>query len=658
MLFFVVVPILCSGCMKLGNSAQDSLEYALQQAGGNRAELEKVLNYYRHNPGDSLKYKAACFLIENMPYYNYWEGEQCSNYLTYYKYLKENLGNGISTEILSDSIQKRYGPYEQPEQKRDILEIDSAYLCNNIEWAFKVWHEQPWGKNIDFDMFCEYVLPYRIEDEKLSYWKEEYYLKYNKILDPLRKSDSPNKEDPIAAVRMLMQYFKGVPIFSTSAVPAILPHVGPEYAQYLTGTCQEFADFVTYLCRSLGIPCAINSVVAFNKGNSGHVWNSFWDKDREKYAIIYFPNDPSKIREEGFLNTEKMKVFHHTFSLNRDVYERVERSGEEVLPFWEFPHFKDITYEYTNSYLGNLTLSSEHLYRQPKEGQNVYLCCSDRSDWQPLDCTQVQKGTVTFCDVQKGSLMRAAVYQYGRLDYISDPFYVDPFTNEFHFYSCSAQKRDIVLYAKYNLDAEEYLGRVINGVFEGSNHSDFCESDTLYIVQERPDRLITKKKSCSDKKYRYVRYFGSPGTNCNIAEATFYGENDTIPFVGKVMGTSGCHQRDGSHEYTNVFDGKSWTSFDYIESSGGWSGLDLGRPMRINTIAYTPRNRDNYIRPGDEFELFYLQGEWKTAGTQTTKADSLVYKDVPDNTLLLLVNHTRGVQERIFTYENNTQLWK
>mgnify|MGYP006870105449 CR=1 FL=1 len=40
------------------------MERALREAGDNRMELEKVLAYYRD---DTLKYQAACFLIENMP---------------------------------------------------------------------------------------------------------------------------------------------------------------------------------------------------------------------------------------------------------------------------------------------------------------------------------------------------------------------------------------------------------------------------------------------------------------------------------------------------------------------------------------------------------------------------------------------------------------
>ena len=36
--------------------------------------------------------------------------------------------------------------------------------------------------------------------------------------------------------------------------------------------------------------------------------------------------------------------------------------------------------------------------------------------------------------------------------------------------------------------------------------------------------------------------------------------------------------------------------------------------MQIDRITYSPRNRDNYIRPGDVFELFYCDREWKSAG--------------------------------------------
>ena len=112
--------------------------------------------------------------------------------------------------------------------------------------------------------------------------------------------------------------------------------------------------------------------------------------------------------------------------------------------------------------------------------------------------------------------------------------------------------------------------------------------------------------------------------------------------------------------YTNVFDGDVTTSFDYIEPSGGWSGLDLGTPKQIGRIVYTPRSYDNYIRSGDDYELFYCarRNNWKSLGDQRSKADSLIYIKIPVNALLLLCNNTRGIQERIFVYTAAEQIWK
>lgn len=201
--------------------------------------------------------------------------------------------------------------------------------------------------------------------------------------------------------------------------------------------------------------------------------------------------------------------------------------------------------------------------------------------------------------------------------------------------------------------------RMIGGKFEGSNDPDFRQKDILYVINEKPERLQTVVRSYSSKPYRYVRYMGPEKSHCNVAEVVFYAPGDSIPLIGKVIGTPGCFQKDGSHEYTNVFDGNLWTSYDYLEPTGGWAGLDLGSPKEIGKIIYTPRSYDNYIRPGDEYELFYLgRKNWESVGRRISGADSLAYKEVPADALLLLRNYSRGVQERIFTYSNRKQLWK
>ena len=165
--FSVFLFILFCSCI---DKRQSELQQALLLAGENRAELEKVLKRYSGDPADSLKYKAACFLIENMPGYYYYEGEALEKYTDYFKLLGED--KKTPDQIL-DSLHKVYGPFNTSTLtlKFDIKEIDSTFLCENIDLAFKVWTEKPWGKNVTFDDFCEYILPYRTGNEKLTNWR-------------------------------------------------------------------------------------------------------------------------------------------------------------------------------------------------------------------------------------------------------------------------------------------------------------------------------------------------------------------------------------------------------------------------------------------------------------------------------------------------------
>lgn len=77
-LLLLVLVLFLSCCQRQTNEIIQ-LEYALEFANGNRNELEKVLDYYSQNQEYSLKYKAACFLIRNMPnYYSIYSPENDS----------------------------------------------------------------------------------------------------------------------------------------------------------------------------------------------------------------------------------------------------------------------------------------------------------------------------------------------------------------------------------------------------------------------------------------------------------------------------------------------------------------------------------------------------------------------------------------------------
>ena len=659
-LSMIVVGILLFFVSCTPTNVSEHLQDALEQAGINRLELEKVLA--RYDVEDSLKYRAACFLIENMPWYSYYEGELLDDYLDYFRMLSESESRtSVAYQDIANEITNRYGhfSYDRLQQKQDILTLDSAYICNNIDWAFKVWREQPWGKNISFEDFCEYILPYRIGDEKPEYWREKFYTEYNPLLEELRYENPEMAEDPIQALFVLMRHITNrEEVYFTTIAPGDLPHVGASVARYKSGSCKDLTDYVVYVCRALGIPCHIDFVPIRGNDNVGHFWLSFKDKNGELYAQD-FPESVVPVRTSGFRNDPKVKVYRYTFSYNREMKKEMTALDTNFPELFDRLMFTDVTYPYAKHYASQVFIPLEYVYNQKVKNKIAYLCTAQYLDWTPVAWAPRNKNDITFNNIQKGDIMRIAIWENNRLVPQSDPFRINPLTNQIIKYARSESVQDVKLYTKYSTSEESsFLIRMLGGVFEGSNDAGFSRKDTLFVINNMSNRLLTQVYPKNQKKYRYVRYYGPPGSHCNISEVTLYeAKQDTIYLDGAIIGTPGSLNKKDPHEYTNVFDQKTWTSFDYKEPSGGWAGLDLGTAKNIAKITYSPRNRDNYIRPGDTFELFYLDGEWKSFGVVKSESDSLLYKNVPTNTLLYLKNHSRGKQERIFTYENGKQIW-
>lgn len=626
---------------------QNDLDWALSMAKENRAELEKVLTHYRN---DSLKLQAAGFLITNMVYWYSYTSERIEEQMEQYE-LKST--TSLTPQEITDSINRKYGPFDHANMVReyDIYKIDSAFLVRHIDFAFKVWEEQPWGKNVTFENFCEYVLPYRIGDEKLCDWREDIYNRYNHFFIDHR--DSLSLQDPLFAARLVMDSLSNKPIHFTTMLP-YTPHVGPRIVDWRSGTCRELSDMVVYTLRSLGIPCGIDFMIRTGNNNVTHYWNFVLDKNGHTMIAEYADAD---IREQTQLhNNPKGKVHRNTFSLNKVMYQDMRKISDIIAPSFRYPKFLDVTSIYSGKYNLKLKFPGTVLYDSSLKNEIVYLCLSERENWVPVGWSAYKKDSVLFEDVEGNVVFRLATYNGKNLVMQSDPFSVEKNTGVIRFFDPQDEMETVKLLFKHHLYVDEFIFRMPGGVFEASNHANFADADTLHIIKDVPNRLCTTVYTHNTKKYRYVRYKGPEGSYCNISELLLY-ENaiDTIPFYGDVIGTPGCLEGDGSHEFTNVFDGDPYTSFNYLLPDSGWAGMDFKSPRKIEKLVYIPRNRDNFIRKGDLYELLYWKNrQWNSAGRMIAQADSLLYS-VPKNSLLYLKNHTRGKDERIFEYTNDEQ---
>lgn len=90
----------------------------------------------------------------------------------------------------------------------------------------------------------------------------------------------------------------------------------------------------------------------------------------------------------------------------------------------------------------------------------------------------------------------------------------------------------------------------------------------------------------------------------------------------------------------------------------GWVGADFGKSVLVDQIACLARNDDNDIVDGHTYELCYFEnGKQKSFAMQIAKDGTVIFKNVPTETVYILHDLTKGREERIFLYEQNKIYW-
>ena len=647
--YFILLATAC--CWTACRPQQTPLEAALEAAGTNRPELEKVLAHYQ---GDSLKLRAAAFLIENMPYHYAYSGKELRKYHAYFERFAASAWRGPT--FVRDSLLKADGTFCPDSLRKvpDLQAVKADFLIRHIDFAFRVWRGQPWGRNVAFDDFLEFILPYRVGTEELSCWREDIYNRYNPMLDSVRAS--ADSADVLAVAQVLMDSLSGDgTICFTGLFPSGIT-VGPDLVRWRSGNCRELTDLVTYVFRAVGLPAGCDKMLMRGDKNVAHYWNFVVGEGDSTYFASIGPSSKHFAKADTYWDP-KGKVYRETFSLNRAVCEDLGGDTVNVPEAFRQPLMRDVTAAYAGGINHALRIPVDSLAVSPRENETVYLCLASRESWIPVGYGCFEDDTVRIDNVQGAVVFRLVIYRDGRMISLGEPFELEKYSGALRFFRASGKREKAVLWQKFK---EDFQAHMVGGVFEADNRADFRHPDTLHVITERPPRLMNVVHlPDSVKTYRFVRYYGPEKRHCNISELTFYApgaEGDTLR--GCVISPPGVQEGRIVNQFHNVFDGDPYTSLDYREPSGGWVGLDFGRPVRIGRLVYTPRNRDNFIRRGDRYELFYATARgWVSLGEQVAVSDSLVY-EVPMGALLYLRDHTRGVDDRIFEMVDGRQkLW-
>lgn len=634
-----VIFILSITLLSCNNKKDKKLNFALEFAGENKHELEEVLDHYENN---SEKRAAAKFLIENMPYHYYSGYVKTKDYYNVLDVL-DSLNNKKEIKTLTNKNQ--LFPKLEYTTKNDARTLKASYLIKNIDLAYDTWKKQPWGKFITFDQFCREILPYRIGNEVPDNWREIYYNHFQPILDSLLTDENPVSACKIIYNSLTKDKWIFMPELSS-------PRLGGEILfKYRIGNCREYSDIATYAMRAVGLPGGVDLILQNpDKIHKVHYWNYVKDTTGKSLEFELFKGGPSHGYQDS--TRKRGKVYRYSFDIQSDHLDKYKVS-KKIPERLNDPFLLDISNAYYPGY--NITIPINNT----KEDL-LFLCVFNNSSWIPITAVEINDNHAEFKGVESEIVYLPAFYKNNKIYPLSSPFLYKK-NKEIHYFTPDTTQRiTVTLTRKYFQSHLWYDSTyVINGKFEASNTPDFKQTTNLYTITKNAEMKFNEVNTLSDNEFRYARYI-TPDTNFNLmAEVEFYNEKYEL-LKGKTIGTEGVEGDDPQLSKNAVFDGDPLTYFRFKSPEKAWAGLDLGEKHTIDKIRFIFRNDDNQIKEGEIYELFYfnIDGNPVSLGKQIgIREQLLIYNNVPSNALLWLRNLTKGKEERIFTYEDDKQIW-
>jgi hypothetical protein len=647
----------------------------LFMAGDNRSQLEKVLKHYSRNPSDSLKFRAAEFLIANMPgKYSLEYDAPFEDVMALYTRWDEHENRQEVHEVFG---------VNKEQVKEDVKHITADYLINNIELSFKVWREQPWGKDVPFDVFCEEILPYRVANEPLENWRE-------KILASFSKLNRSFKEQPgIKAVDACITVNRQLPRLKLFArMPAM------NYSMIMTtmrGMCNEMSALAVFSMRALGIPVAQEQTPKWPRRNVGHTWNSVYDSAGRRFSFMGTEAIPG-VGHHGS-RMPKSKVYRLTYAIQNNI----NLDNADIPPSLRNRCMKDVSEEYNRAFVAPFdrkekaaALSSDSLpirrqsvihnslYKRglgivldplPAKGVGVeipikypptnntgyaYLAAIGENTWHIVGWGKTDSKNIHFGTAGRNILYLPLYYENDSQTPANYPFIINDNDSVLVFEPDTGNYRQLlatVIFPSNNT----LMKRMENGVFEGANRSDFSDAQVLYTVKKIDGAYFYTAKIRNSARFRYVRYVSPENSHCNVAEIGFYNSTGE-KLSGKPVGIPEMHPNQGKTN-DKAFDGDISTFYEAEQPGGAWTGLDLGKPQTISTIRYFPRDEGNGIYEGVSYELYYWNDRrWQFYEKQTATSHTLTFR-VPANALFYLRNATTDKSGKWFALNKNDEQW-
>jgi hypothetical protein len=384
--FFSILIILSSLSFAGDSQYPAAVDSALVKADSNKTELENVISHYRDS-GDSLKLRAAYYLIGNMDGHSYMVFGLYDSSKTEYQFNVMAYPNLDTLQISFDSLADLHPSLDfgKKELTEDLKAIKADFLIKQIDLAFKAWREKPWAKKMSFSDFSEYVLPYRGSNEPLEDWRQYFLDKYADLASKIKDST-----DRIEATKLINQDIKTYFTFDSRFYYHPTDQGLSEMLANRIGRCEDMTNIAIYAMRANGLAVTSDYTPYWANSGNNHAWNSILTADGKVVPFMGAEAEPG----EYHLWNKLAKVYRKMYSQQHQNLIFQERKQVKVPGWLAGKSYIDVTSDYVPT--SDVTVNLDPTLPTPDSVDIAYLCVFNDGAWRPIHWGRIIDGKAIF----------------------------------------------------------------------------------------------------------------------------------------------------------------------------------------------------------------------------------------------------------------------
>lgn len=316
----------------------------------------------------------------------------------------KNFSDYASIKKYRDSIEIVSGKliYKADSIWLDIDTINSGFLIEHINNAFNTCQKSTWDSKYDFDLFCEFILPYRVANEGIEPYSNHFQEKYKHL----------QKQNIVETATLLNNEINNEISYDERLVvnPNVQHIMTTEKTR--TGDLRDINIYKVLALRSLGIAAALDYTPFFADSILGCYSTTIILTDNNKLVLTSSDNQPTP-----YPQGKVAKVYRRSHKNDPQSLFSIKGKKTHTPPFLGNYNYLDVTDEYLQT--ADVTIDFADT------SQFVYLAVFNENNWRPVEWARAgADGKAHFLNMGTGVVYRVVIVLDEEVVVVGEEFYL------------------------------------------------------------------------------------------------------------------------------------------------------------------------------------------------------------------------------------------